>query len=201
MIRFAYKHRLALDKAAKIMYSKENAVKTDCTKGAFMGRGIYDEEDERYEHDRYELRDLLIGFILLFFGGFLLLKNITVYSFGFSRWFGSATGGILIVVFIACFMVMVIRTNFFTKMLCILSVISIIINVILGTHLVFNRMSMVELLFMIMMFFGGLAFILKVLFVPRPRSKRRKPRSKEDGIDEVKGVDDELAEMKKNMGK
>lgn len=166
-----------------------------------MGRGIYDEEDERYEHDRYELRDLLIGFILLFFGGFLLLKNITVYSFGFSRWFGSATGGILIVVFIACFMVMVIRTNFFTKMLCILSVISIIINVILGTHLVFNRMSMVELLFMIMMFFGGLAFILKVLFVPRPRSKRRKPRSKEDGIDEVKGVDDELAEMKKNMGK
>lgn len=171
------------------------------TKGASMGRGIYDEEDERYEHDRYELRDLLIGFILFFFGGFLLLRNITVTSFGFSRWFGSATGGILIVVFIACFMVMVIRTNFFTKMLCLLSVISIIINVILGTQLVFNRISMVELLAMIMLFFGGIAFILKVLFVPKPRSKKRKPRQETGYIDEIKSVDDELAEMKKNMEK
>lgn len=170
-------------------------------KGASMSRGIYDEEDERYEHDRYELRDLLIGFILFFFGGFLLLRNITVYSFGFSRWFGSATGGILIIVFVACFMVMVIRTNFFTKTLCLLSVISIIINVILGTHLVFNRMSMVELLFMIMMFFGGLAFMLKVLFVPKPKAKKRKKHQEKNCIDEMQSVDDELAEMKKNMEK
>jgi hypothetical protein len=167
-----------------------------------MGRGMYDEEDdERYEHDRYELRDLLIGFILFFFGGFLLLKNISVYSFGFSRWFGSSTGGILIVVFIACFMVMVIRTNFFTKVLCLLSVISIIINVIMGTHLTFNRMSMWELLLMIMMFFGGLAFMLKVLFVPKPKHKKTKKQQETGYVHETKSVDDELADMKKNMGK
>lgn len=166
-----------------------------------MGRGIYDEEDERYEHDRYELRDLLIGCILVFFGGFLLLRNITVYSFGFSRWFGSATGGILVIVFIACFMVMVIRTNFFTKLLCVMSVVAIIINVILGTHLVFNRVSMVELLAMIMLFFGGLAFILKVLFVPKSKPKKRKSRQETGYVDEPKSVDDELAEMKKNMEK
>ncbi len=166
-----------------------------------MGRGVYDEDDERFEHDRYELRDLLIGCILCFFGGFLLLRNITVYSFGFSRWFGNATGGILIVVFIACLMVMVIRTNFFTKLLCVLSVISIIINVIMGTQLVFNRVSMVELLLMAILFFGGLAFILKVLFVPRPRQKKPRASQKKIDVQEPRTVEEELAEMKKSMEK
>lgn len=162
-----------------------------------MGRSVYDEEDERFKADKYQLRDLLAGIILCFFGGFMLLKNMQVYSFGFARWFGDASAGIMIVAFIACFMVMVIWTNYFTKVLCLLSVIAIIINVILGTQIVFRRISMIELIIMIMLFFGGLAFILKVLLVPKSKHRRS---AQPQGIDGAAGADDvdkELEEIKK----
>lgn len=162
-----------------------------------MSRGIYDEDDERFTAGKYELRDLLIGVILFLFGGFLLLKNISVYSFGFARWFGDTSGGIMIVVFIACFMVMVIRTNFLTKTLCLLSVIAIIINVILGTHLVFKHISAAELLVMCMLFFGGLAFILKVLFMPKIKKSRQNKQQAAEKADNTDDIYEELEEIKK----
>lgn len=150
-----------------------------------------------YNDDKYDLRDLLAGFVMLFIGGFMLLKNMTVYSFGFSRWFGDATGGVMIMIFVACFMVMIIYTNFFTKLLTVLSFVSIIINVVMGTRIVFHQISAIALIFMCMMFFGGLAFMLKVLLVPRSVKRRKRQDKDVEAGDTVDNVERELEELKK----
>lgn len=163
-----------------------------------MSRGMNDDE-EHFIRENYQLRDLLIGIIFFLFGGFMLLKNITIYSFGFSRWFGDATGGIMIITFAACFMVMVIKPNFITETLCVLSVIAIIINMILGTRMVFKSISMVELIVMIMLFFGGLAFILKVLLTPQKRNRNGRRSGGRYSSDNSDDIARELDELKKNM--
>lgn len=107
--------------------------------------------------------DFLIGLIFMIIGLISFLKNVNVGTFHFRTLWGVNTGTIVLVLMIASFMSLIIKPNKITKSLLLISIIMLIIVIILSINITVSRMSILSLIIMLGMLFGGLALIIKTL--------------------------------------
>lgn len=106
--------------------------------------------------------EFLIGLIFTIIGLITFLRNVRVGTFTFYRIGGFVnTGTIVLVLLIAAFMALIIKPNKFTKALVILSVVLLVVVIILSINITVARMSLLSLIIMLAMFFGGLALMAK----------------------------------------
>lgn len=106
--------------------------------------------------------DMIIGIIFMIIGLIAFLKNVRVGTFIFYRFGGWAnTGAVALIFMIACFMALIIKPNKITKVLLALSVIILILVIILSINITVARMSILSLIIMLGMLFGGTALIIK----------------------------------------
>lgn len=106
--------------------------------------------------------DMIIGIIFMIIGLIAFLKNVRVGTFMFYRFGGWVnTGAVALIFMIACFMALIIKPNKITKVLLALSVIILILVIILSVNITVARMSILSLIIMLGMLFGGTALIIK----------------------------------------
>ena len=106
--------------------------------------------------------DFIIGLIFMFIGLIMFLKNVTVGTFIFYRIGGYVnTGVVVILLMIASFMALIIKPNKITKSLLLISFIMLIIVIILSIDIHVARMSILSLIIMMFMLFGGIALMIK----------------------------------------
>lgn len=112
--------------------------------------------------------DFLIGFIFMIIGLITFLKNVNVGSFVFFRLGGWLnTGAVVLVFMIACFMAFIIKSNKLTKILLVASFVMLILVIILSINITVARMSILSLILMLGMMFGGLALVIKSMIQNR----------------------------------
>lgn len=105
--------------------------------------------------------DFIIGLLFMLAGLIMFLRNVTVGSFIFYRIGYVNTGAIVLVLMIISFMALIIKPNKITKSLLLISFIMLIIVIILSIDIRVARMSILSLIIMMFMLFGGIALIIK----------------------------------------
>ena len=106
--------------------------------------------------------DFLIGLIFMVTGLIMFLRNVRVGTFTFYRLGGFVnTGAVVLVFMIACFMALIIKPNKITKALLVLSAIMLILVIVLSINITVARMSILSLIIMLFMMFGGLALMIR----------------------------------------
>ena len=133
--------------------------------------------------ERNELLEFLGGLAMLVVGLYWFSTNVTVSSSFFSGGFriGSfnMTSGMVIVPFIIAIMLVFIKPESFGRKLFLgMSVLLIVASIILSTKLRLHSMTLFEWIGMLILIFGGLALVCKILFKPVP--KKQKDDTKED---------------------
>lgn len=112
--------------------------------------------------DKFKRSDFILGLIFMITGLIMFLKNVRVGTFTFFHLGGFVnTGVIVLVLMIICFMSVIIKPNKITKSLLILSFIILILVIILSLNITVVRMSILALIIMLGMMFGGLAIMIK----------------------------------------
>lgn len=133
--------------------------------------------------ERNELLEFLGGLAMLVVGLYWFSTNVTVSNSFFSGGFriGSLnmTSGMVVVPFIIAIILVFIKPESFGRKLFLgMSVLLIVASIVLSTKLRLHSMSLFEWLGMLILIFGGLALVCKILFKPVP--KKQKDDSKED---------------------
>ncbi|MGN0394987.1 MAG: hypothetical protein ACI4EF_06460 [Coprococcus sp.] len=139
-----------------------------------------------------ELMIFVAGLVMLVAGLFILSQRVIVYSSLFSggglRLGGlNVTAGLIIVPFIIGVVWMFMTGSFASKVFTSLSVLVIIIAIIMSTNFHLNSMTMFDWILILVLIFGGLGFIGKVVLADPDRKK-----SKNDEYQELKERMDEL---------
>lgn len=112
----------------------------------------------------------LLGLIMMIGGGYLLLQSIIVRpAFGFGMTAFNAggvpvTSGMILVVFMfGVGLIFYKRENYLGWILAVGSIIALIFGVIASTTLQFSRMSVFDLLVILVLLFGGAGLFLRSL--------------------------------------
>ena len=124
-----------------------------------------------------ELLEFLGGLAMLAVGLYWFSLNVTVSSSFFSTglYIGggiSLHSGLIVVPFIiAVILVFINPESFGRKLFLGISVLLIIASVIYSTHLYLDTISLFEWIGILVLIFGGLALVCKILFKPVPKNK------------------------------
>ena len=102
-----------------------------------------------------------VGWILVIVGLFMFFKITTVSSFGFYSFRGYSTSGILLVLIILSAIALVVKNNKYTFWLFMISIILLVVSLILGTHISFIGVSLVDLLMIFVPIIFGAGLIIK----------------------------------------
>lgn len=122
-----------------------------------------------------DIIQFFVGLVMLCVGGYLFMQNVEVTTssiFAFSM-FGRRMDGLIFVPFIASIIFLFYRYNMTSKICTGLSILLIIANVIMNLRLYWNTTSLFATLLIFIMLFGGLALVLKSIFV-NPNGKHGK---------------------------
>lgn len=124
---------------------------------------------------RNELLELLGGLAMLAVGLFWFSTSVTVsnsfFTHGVHIGFANVPSGLVIVPFIIAVVLVFIRPESFARKLFLaLSVLLIITSIIASTRLYLSSMTLFEWAGILILIFGGLALICKVLFKPVKKS-------------------------------
>ena len=112
--------------------------------------------------ERLKKPDFLLGLIFMVSGLIMFLRHVRVGTFTFFRIGGFVnTGAVVLVFMIVCFMALIIKPNKITKGLLMLSFVMLILTIILSLNITVARMSILSLIIMLGMMFGGLALMIK----------------------------------------
>lgn len=122
-----------------------------------------------------DLITFIIGLLMFCVGGYLFMQNVDVSTasiFSFSM-FGRRMDGLIFVPLIASIIFIFFKYNLASKICLFLSVGIIIVNVIANLRLSWNSISLFSTIVIFVLFFGGAALLLKVIFV-NPNGKHGK---------------------------
>lgn len=136
------------------------------------------------KNEKNELLEFLGGIAMLAVGLYWFSTNVTVSSSFFSSGLriGSANlqSGIIIVPFIIAVILIFIKPESFGRKLFLgITVLLIIASVIYSTRFHLAAMTLFEWAGILILIFGGLALICKILFKPVPKKKDDKDKEKE----------------------
>ncbi len=106
-------------------------------------------------------KDRILGIILALVGLFMLFKVARVTSFGFFRFYGISTSGIILVLMIISGVFLVARPSKLSKILMIISVCMLVISLILGTNIGFYYTSLLDIILILVPLVAGLGLIVK----------------------------------------
>lgn len=117
--------------------------------------------------------EFFIGIGMMIAGLTILLMKIHVLSFGFLSFGPISSAPVLLIIFIFLIIWAINRGETLQWILVLADVLCIIISVILGTRLYFERMSVFTLILMLGLFAAGVGLVLKNLSVVRSGSNDR----------------------------
>ena len=152
-----------------------------------------------------ELLQFVAGVIMLVVGLYILSQKVMVSStYGFfSLWGGTFSSGLIMIPFIIGVVWMFVTGgSFASKVFTALSVLLIIVSIIVSTRIWLVRITMYEWVLILVLIFGGVGLVAKVLFANN-KSERESGKKDKDNADNFKkqadSIDDEIERMKKNM--
>ncbi len=133
-------------------------------------------------HQRGSAASLLLGFVMMCAGGYLLLESIVVsqtYFLGVGLYHVGGlpvTGGMILVPLIFGLGIIFYRpSNLIGWALGVGSLAAMILGVIVNTHLTLRQMSLFELIGIFVLCFGGLGLFLRALADGRKPSRSLQP--------------------------
>lgn len=106
-------------------------------------------------------KDRIIGIILTFIGLFMLFKTARVASFGFFRFNGVSTSGIILVLMIISGIFLVAKPSKISKATIIVSISMLVLSLILGTNISFYYVSLLDIILILVPLVAGLGLIVK----------------------------------------
>lgn len=109
----------------------------------------------------------ILGLVLILIGLFMLFKEVRVTSFGFWRIGGVNTSAIILVLLLLSAIALVVKQNKITIGCLIASVCMLVLSLILGTHLHFAYMSLIDLLLVFIPIVIGLGLIIREILIER----------------------------------
>lgn len=107
--------------------------------------------------------EFIFGLILIFVGLFMIFKNSYVYGFSFYSIGRVNTGGILIVLLILSVIFAVIKPSKLSKALIFVILGCMVLSLILGMHIGFKHMSVLDIILMIVPLAVGAGLVIKTL--------------------------------------
>lgn len=119
--------------------------------------------------DSTSFMEFLIGIGMMIAGLVILLMNIHVVSFGFLMFGTVSSAPILLIIFIFLMIWAVVKGGTLPWILVVADVVCIIISVILGTRLYFDRMSVFTLILMLGLFAAGVGLVIKNLSIVKSK--------------------------------
>lgn len=106
-------------------------------------------------------KERIIGIILTLIGLFMLFKAARVHSFGFFRFYGVSTSGIILVLMIISGVFLVAKPSKLSKIFMITSVCMLVLSLILGTNISFYYVSLLDIILILVPLAIGLGLIVK----------------------------------------
>lgn len=113
-----------------------------------------------------DLLQFVIGIVMLTAGLFIFSQKVHISSFGMGFGFGSfhVSSGLIIVPLIAGIVWMFIKNGLLAKIWTALSVLLIVVAIIMSTSMYLSYMTLFDWVVILVLIFGGAAFIAKQLF-------------------------------------
>ncbi|MGN0327380.1 MAG: hypothetical protein ACI4D4_00230 [Lachnospira sp.] len=145
-----------------------------------------------------ELMQFVAGVVMLVVGLFIFSQRVHVFStWGYGWYLGglNLSSGIIIIPLIAGIIWMFATNSFASKVFSAIATLLIIVSVILTTHIRLSSMTLFEWILIIVLIFGGLGLVAKILFASNKSSDKKNNR--EFDTDIKSSVDEELERMKK----
>lgn len=151
--------------------------------------------------EKNELMMFLAGILMLVVGLFILSKKIMVYTSWLSFGGYHISGGMIFIPLIAGIIWLFATNSFGSKVLIVLSTIFIIVSIILSVNIHMVSMSMFDWIVILVLIFGGLGFVARVLFAEKHGNSNKKGIAEEGKGNNSKGTpeNDELERLKKQM--
>ena len=112
-----------------------------------------------------------VGIILILVGLFMLFKEVRVSSFGFWRIGIVNTSAIVLVLLLLSAVALIVKVNKVTKGCMIVSLCMLVLSLILGTHLHFAYMSLLDLLLVFIPIVVGLGLLIREYILQNKVSK------------------------------
>lgn len=157
------------------------------------------------ENGKNPLMQFLAGIGMLAIGLFVFFQKVVVTSsfFGFGYTVGglNVTSGMVIIPLIIGIVWMFVNFDSLgAKLLTAAGILFIIFSVIMSTRIMLTTMTLFEWIIILVLIFGGLGLVAKVLFAGKGSGRRQTGRTErmEEGNDNVVDeIDKELEEMKR----
>lgn len=142
-----------------------------------------------------ELMMFAAGLVMLVVGLFILSQKVVVYSSLFSGGFMlgklNITAGLIIVPFIIGIVWMFMTGSFASKVFTALSVLIVVVAIIMSTNFHLVTMTMFDWILILVLIFGGLGFIGRVVLAD--------PNKKKSKEDEYRELQERMDELKKDL--
>ena len=147
---------------------------------------------------RNELAEFLFGIAMLIAGGYWFMASVTVTSGFFGmRIGGFGVGGLVIVPFIiGIFWWFFNPDSFLPKLLTAAGMLLVLVSVILSTRLVFANRNLYEYVLMLILIFGGLGLVLRVMLKKPKTSTYDIKHSESSPSKRIDRIEEELEELK-----
>jgi hypothetical protein len=154
-----------------------------------------------------ELMQFVAGIVMLAVGLFIFSQKVIVHSgfFGFGGMmsFGAmrvGSGLIMVPLIIGIIWMFASGASFASKIFTGLSVLLIIVSVIMSTYINLVSMTLFDWILILVLIFGGVGFIAKVLLGNRKDDTKLGGSHKEKSEDAAKSdIDKQIEELKKKM--
>lgn len=157
------------------------------------------------KNTKNELLQFVSGVVMLIAGLYILSRKVIVTSYGFGYFsLGGmrVTSGLIIVpLIIGIVWMFVSGASFASKVFSALSVLLIIVSIIMSTNIHLLTMSLYDWILVLVLIFGGGAFVLKFLLAGDGSKKGASSGkgSKQDNESDYVDIDEELERIRKNM--
>ena len=131
---------------------------------------------------KHELMTFVAGNVMLVAGLFILSQKVIVYSSffssfgGLSIWGTRISSGMVVIPLIIGIVWMFMTDSFASKVFSALAGLLIVVAVILSTNIHLTSMTMFDWLLILVLIFGGLGFIGRIVLADRHDRKSSDPR-------------------------
>lgn len=132
---------------------------------------------------KHELTIFVAGILMLVAGLFILSQRVVVYSSffsGMSLWGTRISSGMVIIPLIIGIIWMFMTSSFASKVFSALAGLLIVLAVILSTNIRLISMTLFDWILILVLIFGGLGFLGRILLADRSSEKSEAERTKEE---------------------